>query len=285
MYRSPALFLFILTCFFAFFYPEVAKTYSSLLTLNVVDHDELPRMFRMTPQNTSGSSQMTTSSLKKIIDTLPSKKVILVDLREEPHGYLNNHAISWYVNRNWLNKGKPKEEIVRDENEKLADLSRKHFLFLFKHRKYPVPSFVHRVLSEENLAQELGIGYYRLPLTDHCRPADHHVDAFIEFYKNMPEGSWLHFHCSAGKGRTTTLMAMVDMIKNSRDTSFEEIIARQEFYGGMSLATLPSEQEWKHPHAKGRQEFIKEFYEYTKENPQLELSWTTWKAAREAGAS
>ena len=34
------------------------------------------------------------------------------------------------------------------------------------------------------------------------------VDYFIDFVENQPENTWLHFHCKAGAGRTTTFMIM-----------------------------------------------------------------------------
>lgn len=50
---------------------------------------------------------------------------------------------------------------------------------------------------------------------------------FITFVNNQPENSWLHFHCKAGIGRTTTFMIMYDIMKNCNDVSLYDIITRQ----------------------------------------------------------
>lgn len=42
------------------------------------------------------------------------------------------------------------------------------------------------------------------------------IDEFIKLYKSLPKDAWLHFHCEAGKGRTTTFLAMYDMMKIHR---------------------------------------------------------------------
>ena len=41
------------------------------------------------------------------------------------------------------------------------------------------------------------------------------INYFLDFVKNQPKDSWLHFHCKEGIGRTTTFMIMYDIIKNS----------------------------------------------------------------------
>lgn len=59
------------------------------------------------------------------------------------------------------------------------------------------------------------------------------VDYFINFVKNQPENTWLHFHCKARAGRTTTFMIMYDIIKNCNEVNLNDIIGRQIILSGI----------------------------------------------------
>ncbi|MFQ5730192.1 MAG: hypothetical protein ACE5GN_07515, partial [Waddliaceae bacterium] len=257
-------------------YPEVAESYSSLLTLNSEDLNELPRMFHMTPLKASGSSQFSRKNLQTMIEVIPGNSILIVDLREEPHGFMNGSAISWYKDRNWLNAGKTKEEIIKEEHELLHNLSKRKFSLVFKHRAYPMITTVHLVMTEEELAKRHGIDYLRMPVRDHVRPSDKTVDEFVELVKQLPEDVWLHFHCSAGKGRTTTFLSMYDMMLNAKKIDFDEIITRQESWGGVNLLSMPEEEEWKHSYIQERAEFIRKFYRYCVANPDFSVKWSEW---------
>ncbi|NGX43768.1 MAG: Effector protein hopD2 [Chlamydiae bacterium] len=261
---------------FIIIYPEIAKVHSSLLTLNSKSSSELPRMFRMNPLQASGSSQFSEESFKTMISVIPSDKIVIVDLREESHGFLNGDAISWYMDRNWMNAGKSNNKIIEEEKTLLHTLSKRNFTFVYKHRQYPIPYFVHSVRSEQKLVESNSLQYFRLPVADHTRPSDSTVNKFVAFVKNLPEDTWLHFHCSAGKGRSTTFLAMYDMMLNATHDEFDPFITRQELWGGINLLSVPPKEVWKHPHILERTEFIRSFYRYCKENPDFKIKWSEW---------
>lgn len=48
--------------------------------------------------------------------------IIIVDLRQESHGFINGVAISWVDNHNKANKGLTKEAVLSDENTRLTRL-------------------------------------------------------------------------------------------------------------------------------------------------------------------
>lgn len=283
------LFISFVFAFLLFIYPMIGKSTASLVLINMPNEYELPRNFRMTSEcvkkpvrknltelNASASAQFSAESLKKILSILPTTKVTLIDLREESHGFINGTAMCWYGTRGWSNRGKTLEKIMLDEFSKLAMTSKKSFLLAYKDKSYPQLVFPSDVYSEEALAHSLDVNYLRLPVTDHCRPCDEIVDQFVQFIKVMPEDMWLHFHCSAGKGRTTTFLAMYDIIRNAHDTPFDLIIKDQELLGGADLLAVPPDDFWKHEHAEQRAEFIRYFYQYCLENPTFDEPWSAW---------
>ncbi|MBS4167597.1 hypothetical protein [Parachlamydia sp. AcF125] len=280
----------VIFIFFFLIYPLIGKSTASLLLVNMSNRPDLPRNFRICHQklsssinsnhladlNASASAQFCPASLSKILSVLPTNKVTLIDLREESHGFINGDAVSWYGTRGWSNRGKTLAQIEHDQLEKLSIHGKKSFLIAYKQKTYPILLFPRQVFSEKELASSLNIGYLRLPVTDHCRPTDEIIDQFVAFTRTLPPDTWLHFHCSAGQGRTTTFLVMYDIIKNATKVSLEHIIERHEALGGINLFSLPSDHFWKHEHAEQRAQFIRMFYEYCKGCYHFETPWSVW---------
>jgi hypothetical protein len=75
-------------------------------------------------------------------------------------------------------------------------------------------------------------------------------------------------------GRTTTFMAMYDMMKNSKKVSLEDIMERQELLGGVKLLKPVGGKE---SESQKRSDFLRQFYQYTKENnDNFKTSWSQW---------
>lgn len=277
--RYFSLIIAIALCGAIYYYPDYAKHHSELLRLNSNSQGSLPRNFRITHLNASGSSQYTEPDLKIIRESIPHERVLFVDLREEPHGFLNGDAISWYTYHNSMNSGMTKEEIEADQRERLNTLSNQLFTILYK-KSHHAPYFyrIKAVASPKEVAQRNGLEYFHLPVGDHKHPSNKIIDDFVKHIKNLDEDIWLHFHCAAGKGRTTTFLAMYDIMRNASTTPLEEIVAKQEAYGGINLLDEPDNDDWKAPHAVERTSFIKDFYQYCKKKPDFALSWSDWLA-------
>lgn len=212
--------------------------------------------------------------LKKI----PKKNVVIVDLRQELHGFINGDAVSWYQPHNWGNIGKTTENILKTEQQLVNRVKKSFWKLIYRDKRIPVPYQTSDAQTEKELTQAHSIGYLRFPITDHRRPTDKDVDTFIQWMQNLPKGTWIHFHCSAGKGRTTTFLAMQDMMLNSSRESLETIIQRQQELGGINLfhVSQDNKDEWKRTYIESRVEFVKFFYEYSKENPDFQISWSKW---------
>ncbi|HWR38126.1 MAG TPA: protein tyrosine phosphatase [Patescibacteria group bacterium] len=260
------------------------------LRLDVMDEGEkLPSAFRMIPDlQASGSREFSSGGLRAIKAALPDTPVIIVDLREESHGFADGTAISWYGYRNWANLGKRQDEIVRQEQDQLAALTKTAAVTMISDVKHKngktgeaeqgaVTRHVQSALTEEELAKSLDLGYYRITVTDHRGPVDSKVDQFITFVNALPPDVWLHFHCEAGHGRTTTFMAMYDMMRNGKTVGLTDIIARQHQAGGVNLFS-DDETGWQEPYAEERAEFLQRFYEYCSQNQDgFRTSWTQWR--------
>lgn len=268
--------------------PGMLSNGQTLLRKDGTDQDKLPADFRIIAElKASGSAQYSEQGLVQLKEELPMGQVFLVDLRQEAHGFVNGTPISWYGERNWANLGKSADEVLEMETEALSELASNGEVLLYKKLKFDKTTGdllsaksdkveVNAAYTEAELAQSLGFGYFRLAVADHRRPLNNEVDRFIEFVRDLPPNAWLHFHCEAGHGRTTTFLAMYDMMVHAKRDSLDDIIARQSDAGGIDLFRK-SKQEWRIPYEEERIDFIKAFYQYCKENrDQFTTTWSAW---------
>lgn len=288
------------------FETEVPQT---LLILNAANHTVMPKNFRtasstfvIKPDTTyplptrealddlpiSGSGQFSEKSLKLLLQHLnvQPETCYIVDLREESHGFFNGAAVSWTGARNWTpNRGLDPEEIQKNERELIQKALAQQNNILYTHlKKDPLginlpqgeekSILVEKAETERELVTRFGAHYIRLPSTDHVRPTDAIVDSFVKFVSNLPKDHWVHFHCSAGMGRSTTAMVMYDMMVNAKQISFDDIIRRHRMLGGTNLVKKYEPTLWKAVYMEERVEFLKDFYRYCLQNRNnFEQSW------------
>jgi hypothetical protein len=150
-----------------------------------------------------------------------SRRVCVVDLRQEPHGFIDGDAVSWYGLRNWTYAEKSGEEIEELERSLISELNAasEAGVHLITHKTggcidqslaQTIP--VERAETERQLLERLGIEYVRFFVTDHHHPNPRYMDEFIRLVRGREEDSWLHFHCRSGLGRTSTFMVLNDII-------------------------------------------------------------------------
>jgi hypothetical protein len=65
------------------------------------------------------------------------------------------------------------------------------------------------------------VTYVRIPVIDHCWPSEDAANRFIELCRKIGPADWVHFHCHGGDGRTTTFLAMYDMVCWARRATSE----------------------------------------------------------------
>lgn len=266
------------------------------LVIDTENKDVLPKKFRTTKDkissekagninlqglsdlNISGSGALSEKGLAMIKEKIGSRPIIDVDLRQEAHGFVNGMGISWFGKNDDANKGLTRDQVIADEKEKLNKISQQKYvafdqlsngISINTYKKINNPKSIQ---TEEELTKTLGISYLRITVTDHEKPLDDQVDLFVQSVKSLPQDTWLHFHCRGGAGRTTTFMAMYDMMHNAKSVSFEDIMKRQTLIGGSDL--LKGDDEDK---AQTRLDFMKKFYNYCKDNKDgFNTSWSQW---------
>ncbi len=274
----------------------------ALLVFDMKNTAVLPKRFRMVDANQNignigsegfadlriaGSAQFSAASLPKILETLHTKQLTIIDLRQEAHGFLNNDAISWYGPANAENKNKTNEQIKKTEKKLLTQLAKQNQVKVYSiikktnnERIEEAESTlvsIHRIYSEAKLAKKHKLSYFRIYAQDFHPPAPEQVDKFIQIVKKLPMSEWIYFHCRAGVGRTTTFMVMYDMMQNAKKVSFEDILARQKVLGGKDLVTMPDKNDYKYPYSVKRLEFIRQFYQYAHaNNDNFATSWTAY---------
>lgn len=249
------------------------------------EHNPIPRNYRALKEiNASGSAQCSYEQFKFIKSQVLNQNVIVLDTREETHGFINGLPVSLYMLRNQANKNKEPEELLSIERKTFKTLTEETLdVFdlsiasqikknvdpsLFKKHSWKVGN----TQTEQEVISQLGLEYARIHITDHLTPSDKAVEAlFALFDKIKEEKLWLHVHCRAGKGRTTLILTAWDFYLNSHNTDLETIIKRQHTAGGINLS------EEKTPDYITRYEFIKKLYNYTQaRHENKKLSWPQW---------
>ena len=258
----------------------------------VAPEDEPPTRKGLDNLRISGSAQCTAAGFASLYATLadaqgcasaaaPGAPIYDVDLRQESHGFADELPVSWHKKNNLANEGKTPEEVALDEEERLADLAGVTTTFVPKGktdtgRVEAVTFTPENVQTEKEVVEALGFRYVRFYVTDRTQPDTETIEAFLDFVDSLPGDAWLHFHCRAGHGRTTTFMAMYDMIRNP-DIPAETIIERQHLIGGADLTAMKDE-EWKNERIVQRLETLKLFSEYVRARHAGEttLRWGEW---------
>lgn len=239
--------------------------------------DKLPDTTGLASLNASGGAQFCRDNINSIRLNVSSDVITIVDLRQESHGFVNGLPVSWYGKYDWANVGKNREEVTSLEERLLDSLKKAGTItvtkIISKDKKSGLLDKTERmtikvedVQAEKWMAADHWVGYFRITVTDHRPPLVEDVDRFVEFVNKLHPGEWLHFHCHAGDGRTTTFMAMYDMMRNAKKVSFDDIILRQYLLGGINLGDDDDFPEFDKQYAIERTEFLHRFYEYCRSN-------------------
>lgn len=238
----------------------------------------------------SASAQPSITALKSLYEKIhgfePDAQIFLLDLRQESHGFVNSVPVSWYKKHNAANAGKTSREVERDESERLKNLRGTETTFEpmgndDKQRLKPVTMVARFMETEREASEKIGFTYKRYAAADQMFPAPELVDDFIIFVATLPDNAWLHFHCHAGHGRTTSFLVMYDILKNP-DLPLEEICRRQYLLGGTNLLLEPAGNDWGAKMARDRAKKIRLFYDFVQgtRSEQIGLQWSEWLAEK-----
>jgi hypothetical protein len=275
-----------------------------------VDIPGLPRHFRMTTDpfpadaeaplpsragldtlRASGSAQFTAPQLPAIVERV-GRPLIVVDLRQESHGFLDGQAVSWYAMHDQANVVRSLVDVQQSERRRLEALTGPDPVTALVIKSRSDSGTIHdadeimlgayAALTEQQLTRSLGLGYFRISATDFLPPTPENVDRFISFAASLPPETWLHFHCHGGDGRTTTFLAVWDMMHNAGSVSADDIVRRHALIGPEDLDRVGTPESWTYPFRIERAAFIRRFHEYAREQAPtgFVVPWSSWAASR-----
>jgi len=256
--------------------------------------EKTPDVTGLADLHAAGSGVFSAAEFKQALARLGGP-VTVFDLRQESHVFVNGAPISWYATNDWANVGRSHDEVIRDEGSRSAGIEPGGKLTLCDvntikspaNATPPIDVVVENASTEQAIVEAMQVNYVRLTVTDHVRPTDAEVDRFVEAVRALPADGWVYFHCRAGKGRTTTFLALYDMLSNARRVSVEDIAHRQELLGDDLDVLQPSPSgSWKAPYTDERIAFVRAFYEYARANPRGRPQlWSEWLRSPAARAS
>jgi inositol hexakisphosphate len=240
----------------------------------------------LTDLHASGGGEFTADGLKLLLGRTRGP-VTVFDLRQETHIFVNGLPISWFATHDWSNVGRTHDEIEADEAARVKSLKAGSKILVHPGAAIKKPGAtssppenvtVEHANIEREIVEANRAAYVRLTVTDHARPLDDEVDRFIRAIRTLPENGWAHFHCEAGRGRTTTFMVLYDTLRNATRVSLEDIARRQQLLGYDYDVLRPADPgSWKAPYTDDRIAFVRAFYDYARANPagQPQL-WSEW---------
>lgn len=261
-------------------------------TKNSPTEEEMPNCTGLNTLHASASAQPTEGEFQALASHYLGNvnRVTVVNLREESILFINGHAISKFAASNLGNMGKSLEKIVEEEEALIDSIRNQEVVTINKiisktsldtlNEREPVVLTIDKLATEQEIVSRVGLGYLRIPMTDHMRPNDRAVDAFVSAMRQREDNSQIHFHCWEGHGRTTTVMIMLDAMQNADKVSFNDICKRQWWLGGegSNMSNVPTKPNYKHELFDERFQFLSTFYHYCQENREnnFQKSWTQY---------
>lgn len=210
----------------------------------------------------SGGSNVTFGDIQRNLKHVKGK-IIIVDGMQYFHGYINGiptTLLGYHVTK-----------------PAFRHLARRFFVTGTLEQRPDL------VKSGEEESKKYGFGYKNIRIGSRSVPSVENINEFINFYENVPENAWLHFHCHHGKGRTSMMLVMLDIMKNAPKVALKDIVKRQHVLGSSDLfdtekwlyGTYTTEQ------LENRKKFIEQFYDFIVQRKAGGIQqWGVWKAAQ-----
>lgn len=206
----------------------------------------------------SGSAPMRFSDLKKRLSHIPGPKII-VDGMAEFHGYIKGIPTTFFA---YQRKSPNVKHILRR--------------LIFTGTTSVRPDLV---IPEAEEAKKYGFDYIKLTIGSKFIASDENIDEIIDFFENLPSNSWLHFHCAQGKGRTSILLMLLDIVKNAPQVSLEHLAKRHRILGSENLMTTDVRKNgtYTKKQLEERMEFLTKVYSFIVEKKAGGIQrWSDW---------
>lgn len=134
-------------------------------------------------------------------------------------------------------------------------------------------------------AKKYGFEYVAFQIGSKSPSSDSTIDEFVNFFDTLPENAYVYFHCEHGKGRTSIMLVMADIIRNAPKVSLEDIIKRQHLLGSVNLFDVSPWRKGTY-HVKMLEErisFIRSFYRFICQRQTGGIQvWSKWKSVNQS---
>lgn len=219
----------------------------------------------------SGSKRPSPQGLRDCLKDI-KVPIYVFDLQGEGHYYIQDVPQAWY-GYTWQG------EVGVD----VDDIHLRHYvrriLYTGKLR-----NTVEDVESEDVVMKRSGLNYLIIPISRGTIPTASQVDELIQTLANLPQPSWVHFHCFNGAGRTSLAMIMFDTLRNGKSLSIEEIVKRQHLLGSENVfdTDVRAKGTYTKEALERRRDFVIAFHRFVNDPEGYgHTSWKEWSSKYE----
>jgi len=210
---------------------QPAKSFMTRETPSAMRYRQYPNI----GTGVSGSGQPSVSDFSTIKDQTKANSLIMLDVREEPHFFLDGKSISYKVepleSSQWYHLRTI--DVVDTELRLLNSVTSPVELWehntgtagdAFDTKNAHAVAFSGR-MTEEAAARAAGVTYYRVAITEDQRPEDRDVDSLMIIFRQAEKDrSWIHVHGRDGFGRTNLVMVMYNIFWEANKRSLVDIV-------------------------------------------------------------
>lgn len=197
-------------------------------------------------------------SFETLKQKLPSQKIIVIDGALDKYGYIN---------------GIPASYLGYKDSPSLT-----HYFWRLVYTR-TLKIYPERIISEENEAKNHGLQYIALGIGSKVTSSDKVIDKFVSVLDHLPLDTSAYFHCHHGKGRTSVMLVMADILKNAPQVALKDIVKRQYLLGSENLFdTTPwTKGTYGKAMLENRKRFLEKFYEFVcQRKAGGEQIWSQW---------
>ncbi len=136
------------------------------------------------------------------------------------------------------------------------------------------------ISSGNQEASQYGFIHKNLVIGSRSPVPPQNIDNIVTFFDDYAPNYWIHFHCTHGKGRTSMLLVMLDIMKNAPKVALKDIIKRQHFLGSVDLADTVRwlKGGYTIEMLENRKKFIEDFYTFVCQRKAGGIArWSDWK--------
>lgn len=206
----------------------------------------------------AGGPALPLAEVKKRLGNL-NGQLIIVDGRRSRHGYINGIPTTYF---GYLQEAPPWK----------AYLWRLFYTGTFQ----PQPEKVVPPFTE---ARNHGFGYANFEIGSKYTSSDAAVEGFVNFFDGLPKDALVYFHCHHGKGRTSMMLVMWDIMANAPKVSLKDIVKRQYLLGSVNLFDTAAWAKGTYSTKKleERKKFIVNFYAFISQRKAGGIqNWSEW---------